>query len=288
MVTADVAAGIIANDPAADLYPQPSVDPATSAHARVVARLDEVQHRVQYLHNVLARMRADLAIAQAQLDPVSSLITLLTAPTAPAGASPPVTASVPFSGALDSPQGRVLALSAAIASGEAELTRSESAAQSLQQQVNDSVRETLSIDTPVPAAATTYGGGKLRRPVPGRVSSPFGNRFDPYYHVWQLHAGMDIAAPAGTPIIAAASGRVTRAGWSGGNGRYTCIDHGQVDGQRLTTCYAHQQAILVQPGQQVSAGQVIGQVGSTGASTGPHLHFEVRLGGRPVDPMPWI
>jgi murein DD-endopeptidase MepM/ murein hydrolase activator NlpD len=124
--------------------------------------------------------------------------------------------------------------------------------------------------------------------VPGRITSPFGNRLDPYYHVWQLHAGIDIAAPAGTPIIAAATGRVTRAGWSGGNGRYTCIDHGQVDGQRLTTCYAHQQAILVQPGQQVSAGQVIGQVGSTGASTGPHLHFEVRLGGRPVDPMPWI
>ncbi|MEU7873554.1 M23 family metallopeptidase [Dactylosporangium sp. NPDC049140] len=290
-MTAAAAGDIIANDPAADLYPQPPVDPATTAQARLVARLNEVQHRVQYLRNVLMRTRADLAVAQAQLDSVSSLIMLLTAPVslaAPAGAAAPATVSALSGGALDGPQGRVVALSAAIASGEAELARSESAAQSLQQQVDDRVRETLTGDTPVPAAATTYAGGKLRRPVPGRITSPFGNRLDPYYHVWQLHAGIDIAAPAGTSIIAAAAGRVTRAGWSGGNGRYTCIDHGLVDGQRVTTCYAHQQAILVQPGQQVSAGQVIGQVGSTGASTGPHLHFEVRLGGRPVDPMPWI
>jgi murein DD-endopeptidase MepM/ murein hydrolase activator NlpD len=88
--------------------------------------------------------------------------------------------------------------------------------------------------------------------------------------------------------VAAAGGRVTQAGWAGGYGNYTCIDHGLVGGARLSTCYGHQQAILVAPGQQVTAGQVIGRVGSTGASTGPHLHFEVRLGGRPVDPLPWI
>jgi murein DD-endopeptidase MepM/ murein hydrolase activator NlpD len=134
----------------------------------------------------------------------------------------------------------------------------------------------------------TYAGGKLRRPLPGPITSPFGNRLDPYYHVWQLHAGIDIGVPAGTDIMAAAAGRVTQASWFGGYGWYTCIDHGQVNGQRLSTCYGHQQAILVVPGQQVSAGQVIGRAGSTGASTGPHLHFEVRLGGRPVDPMPWI
>ncbi|NJC73946.1 M23 family metallopeptidase [Planosporangium thailandense] len=149
---------------------------------------------------------------------------------------------------------------------------------------------------PAPGAAAAagtgttagYGGGKLRRPAPGPITSPFGMRFDPYYHVWQLHAGVDIGAPAGAQIVAAAAGRVVQAGWNGGYGNYTCIEHGQADGQRLTTCYGHQQKILVSSGQQVSAGQVIGLVGSTGAATGPHLHFEVRLGGRPVDPMPWI
>ncbi|OLE25575.1 MAG: hypothetical protein AUG44_15570 [Actinobacteria bacterium 13_1_20CM_3_71_11] len=106
--------------------------------------------------------------------------------------------------------------------------------------------------------------------------------------MWQLHPGIDIAAAPGTPIYAAAAGRVTRAGWYGGYGNYTCIEHGQFDGQRLSTCYGHQSTLLVTPGQQVAAGQVLGLVGSTGASTGPHLHFEVRLDGRPVDPLPWL
>jgi murein DD-endopeptidase MepM/ murein hydrolase activator NlpD len=131
-------------------------------------------------------------------------------------------------------------------------------------------------------------GGRLLRPVDGPLTSPFGTRYDPYYHVWQLHAGLDLAAPAGTPIRAAAVGSVVRAGWFGGYGNYTCLAHGVVDGQRLMTCYGHQSQLLVRPGQRVSAGQVIGRVGTTGASTGPHLHFEVRLGGRPVDPRPWL
>ena len=280
VVTADDAASIIANNPAADLYPQPRVDPATTVQSQLVARLGEVQHRIQYVRNVLTRTRADLAVAQAQLDATAMLITLLTAPAA---------TSAPASGAINGPRDRVLALSAAIASGEADLTRSEAAVQSLQQQVNNGVQTTLAGGTQAPpaAAAANYGGGRLRRPVPGRIGSPFGNRFDPYYHVWQLHAGVDMVASFGSNIVAAATGTVVRAAWAGGYGNYTCIDHGQFDGQRLTTCYAHQSAFLVRPGQQVSAGQVIGKVGSTGASTGPHLHFEVRLGGRPVDPRPW-
>ena len=276
-VTADNAATIIANNPAADLYPQPPVDPATTPQARLVAALGDVEHRMQYLNNVLSRTRADLAAAQAQLGPVPQLITLLTAP----AATPPATAS-----AVDTPAGRFLALSSAIASGEAELTRRQIEAQSIQQQITSLVP--LATTAAAPASQSGYQGGKLLRPVPGPITSPFGNRLDPIYHVWQLHAGADIGAPAGTPIVAAAAGQVSQAGWFGGYGNYTCIDHGQIDGQRLSTCYGHQQRILVRPGEQVTAGQVIGLVGSTGASTGPHLHFEVRLGGRPVDPLPWI
>ena len=119
-------------------------------------------------------------------------------------------------------------------------------------------------------------------------SSDFGMRFDPFYRVWQLHAGVDIAADSGAPIRAAASGRVFRAGWNGGYGNYTCIYHGLYKGKALATCYAHQSAISVRVGRWVSRGEVIGRVGSTGASTGTHLHFEVRVNGNPINLVPWL
>ncbi|HWB37759.1 MAG TPA: M23 family metallopeptidase, partial [Rugosimonospora sp.] len=119
-------------------------------------------------------------------------------------------------------------------------------------------------------------------------SSDFGMRYDPYYQVWQLHAGVDLAAAGGSPIYAAMAGTVVWAAWRGGNGNYTCIDHGLYQGRDLTTCYAHQSKFLVRTGQHVDRGQVIGLVGSTGASTGYHLHFEVRLNGTPVQPLDWL
>ncbi len=130
--------------------------------------------------------------------------------------------------------------------------------------------------------------GYFIMPVHGPETSPFGMRFDPFYHRWQLHAGVDIAAAGGTPIHAAASGRVIRAGWDGGYGNYTCIDNGLYHGQGIATCYAHQSKILVRPGEHVSLGQVIGLVGETGAATGYHLHFEVRINGNAVNPVPWL
>jgi murein DD-endopeptidase MepM/ murein hydrolase activator NlpD len=137
-------------------------------------------------------------------------------------------------------------------------------------------------------AVVGIGPSRLPMPVHGWKSSDFGMRFDPFYRVWQLHAGVDIAANGGTPIRAAASGRVFRAGWNGGYGNYTCIYHGLYQGKGLATCYAHQSAIFVHVGQWVSRDQVIGRVGTTGASTGNHLHFEVRLNGNPINPVPWL
>jgi murein DD-endopeptidase MepM/ murein hydrolase activator NlpD len=131
-------------------------------------------------------------------------------------------------------------------------------------------------------------GARLLMPVQGWKSSDFGMRYDPYYKVWQLHAGVDIAAGGGQPIYAAADGRVIRAGWNGGYGNYTCISHGRYQGRGLSTCYAHQSRILAWAGQRVRRGQVIGRVGTTGASTGYHLHFEVRLSGTPVQPLKWL
>jgi len=133
------------------------------------------------------------------------------------------------------------------------------------------------------------GAGGLSRPVSGWKSSDFGRRYDPYYNVWQLHAGTDFAAPGGAPIWAADDGVVVRAGWNGGYGNYTCIYHGDLkNGRGLSTCYAHQSRMSVSRGQHVSRGQTIGRAGTTGASTGNHLHFEVRIDGEPVNPMRWL
>jgi murein DD-endopeptidase MepM/ murein hydrolase activator NlpD len=138
------------------------------------------------------------------------------------------------------------------------------------------------------AGGPTFTSGTLPMPVNGWKSSDFGMRFDPFYQVWQLHAGVDLAAPGGTPIWAVEAGDVFRAGWNGGYGNYTCIYHGLYQGQGFATCYAHQSQIMVFVGQHVQRGEVIGLVGTTGASTGTHLHFEVRLDGNPVDPVPWL
>jgi murein DD-endopeptidase MepM/ murein hydrolase activator NlpD len=115
-------------------------------------------------------------------------------------------------------------------------------------------------------------------PVNGPVVSPFGMRWG------RLHAGIDIAVPSGTPIHAAAAGRVALAGWVGGYGNYTCIDHGG----GIATCYAHQSSIAVGVGQSVAQGQVIGYTDCTGHCFGPHLHFEVRVNGTPVDPLGYL
>ena len=117
-----------------------------------------------------------------------------------------------------------------------------------------------------------------------RMSSSFGYRSDPFAGTPAFHAGMDFKGPTGTPILAAATGRVIFAGRRPGYGNSVDIDHGN----GLNTRYAHMSAFLTEAGQTVRPGQPIGKVGSTGRSTGPHLHFEVRLHGRPINPRPFL
>jgi murein DD-endopeptidase MepM/ murein hydrolase activator NlpD len=130
----------------------------------------------------------------------------------------------------------------------------------------------------------TPGNHRFSWPVNGPITSPFGYRNDPVLGGNRLHAGVDIGVSSGTPIKAAGDGVVVMAGWNGGYGNFTLIDHGG----GLATGYGHQSRIGVRVGQHVSTGEVIGNVGSTGASTGPHLHWEVRVNGSPVDPMGWV
>lgn len=123
--------------------------------------------------------------------------------------------------------------------------------------------------------------GSWRQPAPGHICSPFGMRMHPILHYRRMHTGVDISSPMGAPIVAAGSGKVISRGWNGGYGNCVIIDHG---GGR-TTLYAHMSSIGVSHGQIVAAGQQIGRVGSTGLSTGAHLHFEVRVNGSPVNPV---
>jgi murein DD-endopeptidase MepM/ murein hydrolase activator NlpD len=123
--------------------------------------------------------------------------------------------------------------------------------------------------------------GKLGRPCRGRISSRFGYRYHPVLKYQRLHAGVDFGAPTGTPVYAAADGEVFFASWRGGYGRCIIVLHAE----GMSTLYGHLSQISVKPGQTVRRGQRIGAVGSTGLSTGPHLHFELRRNGVPVNPM---
>ena len=132
------------------------------------------------------------------------------------------------------------------------------------------------------AGAPAASSGSFQWPVNGAVTSGFGYRTHPVLGTQRLHAGVDFGAPSGTPIVAAAAGTVVSAGWQGGYGNAVIIDHGGGE----ATLYGHQSRLAVSSGASVRRGQIIGYVGSTGMSTGPHLHFELRINGVPTDPMP--
>jgi murein DD-endopeptidase MepM/ murein hydrolase activator NlpD len=127
-------------------------------------------------------------------------------------------------------------------------------------------------------------GGELFWPTSGPIVSGFGYRVHPVYGTTRFHSGVDIDGACGQPIFAGEDGTVLSAGSNGGYGNFTVVDHG--DG--LATAYAHQSSVGVSSGQSVSRGQQIGLVGTTGLSTGCHLHFEVRVNGEPVDPVPYL
>ncbi|MDT7934188.1 MAG: M23 family metallopeptidase [Sphingomonadaceae bacterium] len=136
---------------------------------------------------------------------------------------------------------------------------------------SDLARAATSIPARIPVATFNYTSG-------------FGVRYDPFNGGAAMHAGVDLAGPHGQPILAAADGVIVRAGWANGYGNMIEVDHGR----GMTTRYGHLSRIQVKLGDRVRGGDQIGKLGSTGRSTGPHLHYEVRVDGNAVDPMPYL
>jgi murein DD-endopeptidase MepM/ murein hydrolase activator NlpD len=137
--------------------------------------------------------------------------------------------------------------------------------------VNVAAKGAISIPSILPIAKFTF-------------SSAFGVRSDPFAGSAAMHAGIDLASPSGTPIYATADGMVDRAEWFGGYGNMVEIEHGK----GISTRYGHMSRVAAHPGQRIKRGDLIGYVGSTGRSTGNHLHYEVRIDGRAVNPMPFL
>ncbi len=173
-------------------------------------------------------------------------------------------------------QQKLVNLSTLSASEQAEASEID-ALQAASAQLAVRIRAAQSRSTSSGPAQTPSSAG-LVWPVSGPITSPFGWRWG------RMHEGIDIGVPYGTPIHAAAAGTVIYCGWEEGYGNLVVIDHGG----NLATAYGHQSSIAVSCGESVAQGQVIGYVGCTGHCTGPHLHFEVRIDGNPVDPLGYL
>ena len=178
-------------------------------------------------------------------------------------------------------QKTVDALNADIAQSQKEMEAAEAEMRRVRQQYLNSINNSG------PAGnGAMYTGGRLQWPSPVTkyITSQYGYRFHPTLKVWKGHTGIDIGAGYGTDVVAAESGSVTVAGYNVAYGNYIIINHGG----GLSTLYAHNSKLLVSVGQSVSRGQTIAKVGSTGYSTGPHIHFEVMVNGATTDPMPYL
>lgn len=163
---------------------------------------------------------------------------------------------------------------------EAEIAAQNAAIAALEQAVAEEKKKLEEANRP------KYDGGKFKWPAPSytRISDDYGNRIHPTLGVQQFHNGIDMAAPSGSPILAAYDGEVVAAAYNASMGNYVMIDHGD----SVYTIYMHASALYVSKGQQVSRGDKIAAVGSTGRSTGPHLHFSVRVNGSYVSPWNYL
>lgn len=176
----------------------------------------------------------------------------------------------------DAMEGEVNSLQSKLESLNADAEALTAVIQAQTQKPSESAGETSSV--------VSGGTGQLSWPASGPITSPFGGRIHPITGRWIGHTGIDIGVPYGVPVCAADSGKVILASWYGGYGNAVVIDHGN----GISTLYGHNSSLAVSVGQSVSKGEVVAYCGSTGMSTGPHVHFEVRVNGTPVDPLGYL
>lgn len=226
-----------------------------NAQKRTVIRLKEAKDRIESARDQIATEKANLTTARS---------------------------------AVESQQNQLVSARAerrsTLASVNSQVSHLEEIESDLQAKIQAQVSAASGVSTLPAGPMTAPSAAGLIWPVSGTFTSGFGSRSSPGGVGSTNHEGIDIAVPEGTPIRAAKGGTVIMASYNGGYGNYTCIDHGS----GLSTCYAHQSSFAVSAGQQVRQGQVIGYSGNTGASTGPHLHFEVRINGVAQDPMAYL
>ncbi len=180
----------------------------------------------------------------------------------------------------------------AIAQNQSMINRLKTDRAAYERSERDLARQSANLQSMI---SKSYGHSSVKvassgfmKPIGGRITSPFGWRTHPIFKSRTFHSGVDIGGPNLGSIRASNSGKVIYSGWYGGYGKVVIIDHGSVNGHPTTTLYAHMSSTKVSAGQSVTKGQVIGLEGTTGYSTGPHCHFEVRINGKPNNPLNYI
>ena len=179
----------------------------------------------------------------------------------------------------------------AIAKNESMINKLRTDRIAYQKAENELARQSKSIGTYINKTSkgtSTHVASGFIKPIQGRITSPFGWRTHPIFNTRTFHSGVDIGGPNMGAIHASNSGKVIYSGWYGGYGKVVIVEHGVVNGKPISTLYAHMSTIKVANGQQVTKGQILGYEGTTGYSTGPHCHFEVRENGKPNNPLNYI
>lgn len=180
--------------------------------------------------------------------------------------------------ALEGNRGQISTLKAEISKQNKELERQ---IDELNRQADELIAKIRALQ-----GSESYAGGVFTWPVPGcyKVTSPFGMRLHPILKVQKMHTGIDLSVPSNSKVVAANAGKVIMSGWYGGYGNVIMIDHGG----EIVTLYGHNSSLVAKNGAYIKKGQLIAYSGSTGNSTGPHVHFEVRINGKYVNPMSWL